>query len=312
MARGFIATNKKKKLALIPTEDSFSIDSEGIFAVADGVTRDPYEFLPNTRTLKGKIKFALSYPRPSPAKIASEIFTQTFPEVLRDYEPANRDEKAIRDAFKEANRRIGEWNAQHIPNPDYLLRDFAGCVAAGTHLYQGSVYLGFIADCGVAIFDNKGNVKFRTENQGPDKFGKHVWQDPRLQEIGWENPEARRIVRRDYRNNPSEEHSFGVLTGEENAMHYVRTARQYIHPGEFMIVYTDGLEPIIFSGEFADKLRQRDLRGLERLCREKVRTEGTLIYHSEPSGVREGLSAWEKEWQMEQIARDNDRLFFLK
>ena len=28
MAKGFIVTNRKKKIALIPTEDSFSIDCE--------------------------------------------------------------------------------------------------------------------------------------------------------------------------------------------------------------------------------------------------------------------------------------------
>ena len=59
MTNGFIATNQKKKIALMPTEDSFSIDSENeIFAVADGITRDPYEFLPDMKTLKGKINFA--------------------------------------------------------------------------------------------------------------------------------------------------------------------------------------------------------------------------------------------------------------
>lgn len=306
MSKGFIATNRKKKIALLPTEDSFSIDSKnGILAVADGVTRDPYQFLPNMKTLRGKIKFSWGYPRPSPAKIASDIFTQTFPLVLRDYDLANRDENAIKTAFEETNKRIGKWNTQNMQNPDYVLRDFAGCVASGTQLNNGLVYLGFLTDCGVAIFDEKGNLKFRTENQGPDKYDKYIWQDGRLQEIDWRNPEARRIVRIDYRNNPIEEHSFGVLTGEETAMNYVRTATQEIKPEEHLIVYTDGLEPIIFSDEFAEKLKQRDIEGLEKLCKKGVKTEGTLIYHSAPLQNYSGLSAYEKEWQMEQVARDN-------
>lgn len=306
MTKGFIATNKKKKMALMPTEDSFSIDSKNrIFAVADGVTRDPYEFLPDMKTLKGKIKFSWNYPRPSPAKITSDIFTKTFPLVLRDYDLTNRDEDAIRIAFREANKRIREWNAQNISNPDYVLRDFAGCVASGTQLNQGLVYLGFLTDCGVAIFDEGGNLKFRTENQGPDKHDKYIWQDEKLQKIDWKNPEARRVVRRDYRNNPSEEHSFGVLTGEETAMDYVRTTTQEIKPNEHLIVYSDGLEPIIFSNEFAEKLKRRDIAGLERLCKQKVRTEGTLIYHSEQLESYGTLSAYEREWQMEQVARDN-------
>ena len=283
MAKGLTAVNIKKKIALMPTEDSFSIDSANeIFAVADGVTRDPYEYLPDINTLTGKIIFSLSYPRPSPAKIAADIFTETFPLVLKDYDPINRDEKAIRTAFGEANKRIGEWNFQNIPNPDYVLNDFAGCVAAGTSLSNDLIYLGFLSDCGVAIFNEYGNLRFRTENQGPDKHDKYIWQDKRLERLNWRNPEARRIVRRDYRNNPSEKHSFGVLTGEEKAMCYVRTATQEIKPNEHLILYTDGLEPIIFSGEFADKLRKRDWKGLERLCKKKVRTEGTLVYYSEP------------------------------
>ncbi len=308
MANGFIAKSRKKRIALMPTEDSFSIDSKnGIFAVADGVTRDPYEFLPDMGTLKGKIRFSLGYPRPSPARIASDIFTQIFPSILLDYSESNRDEKVIRMAFNEANRRIGVWNAQNMPNPDYVLRDFAGCVASGTQLNQGLVYLGFLTDCGVAIFDENGNLRFRTENQGPDKHDKYIWKDERLQKIDWKNPEARRIVRRDYRNNPSEEHSFGVLTGEETAMQYVRTATQEIKPNEHLVVYTDGLEPIIFSGEFADKLRQKDVKGLENLCKQKVRTEGTLICHSRPLASCGSLSAYEREWQMEQVARDNQQ-----
>ncbi len=306
MTKGFIATNRKKKIALMPTEDSFSVDSKnGILAVADGVTRDPYESLPDMKTLKGRIKFSFGYPRPSPAKIASGIFTQTFPLVLKDYSQSNRNETAIREAFKEANKRIGEWNSQNMQNPDYVLRDFAGCVSSGTSSSQGLVYLGFLTDCGVAIFDENGNLRFRTENQGPDKHDKYIWQDKRLQKIDWKNPEARRIVRRDYRNNPSEENSFGVLTGEETAMDYVRTATQEIKPNEHLIVYSDGLEPIIFSDEFAEKLKKRDITGLERLCKQKVRTEGTLVYHSELLESYGTISAYEREWQMEQVARDN-------
>lgn len=282
MIEGFIAENIKKRIALMPGEDSFNIDYEnGIFAVADGVTRDPYRVLPDIKTLVGKIKFSLGYPRPSPAKIAADIFTETFHLVLRDYILPNRNEKAIRTAFEETNRRIGGWNSQNMQNPDYVLKDFAGCVASGISLNQELVYLGFLTDCGVAIFDENGNLRFRTENQGPDKHDTYIWQDKRLNGIGWRNPEARKIIRRDYRNKPSEEHSFGVLTGEETAMHYVRTAREELKPGEYLFVYTDGLEPIIFSGEFADKLKQGDFKGLKRLCKQRVRTEGTLVYYSQ-------------------------------
>jgi hypothetical protein len=289
MTKAFIATNWKKKIAFMPIEDSFDytdypidIDSSSFSAVADGVTRDPTEYLPNLNTIKGKIQFSLKYPKPSPAKIAADIFTQAFPLVMRDYEPEHRDEKAIKSAFGEANNRIKKWNNQNTPNPDYVLNDFAGCVAAGISQYWHSISWGYLADCGIAIFDEKGNLKFRTEDQGPEKYDKYFWQDKRLEKIDWRNPEARKIIRKEYRNNPLEKHSFGVLTGEEKAMNYVRTGTQELIPNEHLIIYTDGLEPIIFSQEFSDKLKENDIKGLAKLCKHKVMTEGTLIHYKKP------------------------------
>ncbi len=283
MVRGFIAINKKKKIALIPVEDSFNVDSENrIFAVADGVTRDPSEFLPDISTLKGKIEFSLKYQRPSSAAIVSRLATGKAPVYLRDF--TNKDEKAIRETIKEINlvdiRRYNLSLGINEQTVDYLTKDYAGCVLSIAHVERDLVYLGFLTDCGVAIFDERGNLKFRTENQGPDKHDKYIWQDERLQGMDWKNPKARKIIRRYYRNNPLKPHSFGVLTGEETAMHYVRTTTQEIKPNEHLIVYTDGLEQIIFSGEFSDKLRKRDIKGIEKLCRKKVKTEGTLIHYS--------------------------------
>mgnify|MGYP001565310480 CR=1 FL=1 len=279
MIKGFTTANWKKQIALMPREDSYSIDQqEGIVAVADGVTRDPLKNLPNSRTLAGKIKFAFHYPRPSPAAVAANIFTRTFPQVLQDYLVFNRNQEAIRNAFAEANKRISDWNKDNIPAVDYIKRDFAGCVSAGAVKLTELVSFGYLTDCGVAIFDENGNLKFRTENQGPDKYDKNIWKDLRLQRLEWADPKARKIVRSEYRNNPEEENSFGVLTGEETAMHYVRTGTHEIKPDETLIVYSDGLEPVIFSGDFSDKLKQKDFRGLEKICRQKVKTEGTLIY----------------------------------
>ena len=277
---GFTVSNWKKKAAFIPGDDSFSIDSANkILAVADGVTRDPQEIV-DLGTLKGKLEFAWYYPRPSPAKKAADIFCQTFSEVLRGYNQSSRDEKAIKKAYQEANSRIKQWNNQNMLNMDYILNDFAGCVSSGVIEKEGVIYFGCLADCGVAIFDENGNLRFRTENQGPGKYDKYIWQDKRLQNIDWKNPEAREIIRKYYRNNPSEKNSYGVLTGEDAAMDYVRTGKQEIKPNEHLFVYTDGLEQAIFSNEFGNKLKEKDMKKLEKLCRQKVETEGTLIYYT--------------------------------
>ena len=276
MIQRFTVENWKLRVVRYPIEDSYSFDGENkIIAVADGVTRDPTEYLPNIKTLSGKLQFALNYPKPSPAKKAADIFTRIFPEVIRDFK--ERDEKAIKEAFIEANRRIGKWNDHNIKNVDYLVHDFAGCVASGTSEKSGFVHYGYLTDCGIAIFDENGNLRFRTEDEGPTKKDKYIWQDERLQGIDWMNPEARRIVRKNYRNNTIEKHSFGVLTGEESAISYVRIGTQEIKLNENLIVYSDGLEEIIFSNEFASKLRNKDFTGLRRLCENKVSTEGTLV-----------------------------------
>jgi len=280
MTQGFTVENWKLKLARYPTEDSYSINNNNnnnIFAVADGVTRDPLEYLPDINTLKGKIEFTFNYPRPSPAKEAADLFCETFPAVLRDYNKCNRNEFAIKEAFKESNNGIKQWNKQNIPNPNYIMDDFAGCVASGVYQNDGFVHWGYLCDCGVAIFDEKGNLKFKTEDQGPSKFDKYFWKDKRLQDISWGNPKARKIIRSEYRNNPSEKYSYGVLTGEKTAISYVRTGTNEIGSNEHLIVYSDGLEDIIFSEKFADKLRKRDIKGLKKLCQKRVKTEGTLI-----------------------------------
>ncbi|MEK6760811.1 MAG: hypothetical protein AABX93_02715 [Nanoarchaeota archaeon] len=277
MINGFTATNWKKRIALIPTEDSYDFDHKNlIFSVADGVTRDPYETLPNTHTLLGGILFSLNYPRPSPAKIAADIFNKTFQEVMRDYLPKNRNEEAIKKAFGQANWRIKKWNYDNLPYFDYAPIDLAGCVASGAVENPDMISIGFTTDCGVAIFDEKGNLVFRTPNESPD--GKFFSKLMKSKNLTWNDVRARRIIRRDYRNNDVE-HSYGVLTGEEKAMEYVKTFSHELKPNEHLMVYSDGLEDTIFSGKFADKLRQNDFKGIEKLCRQEVKTEGTLVHY---------------------------------
>ncbi len=272
MIKGLTAKNWKLKLFNHPCEDSYRISqAPRIIAVADGVTRDPSEYLPRT-----KLQFVLQYPYPSPAKIAAHIACNAFVQSMQNF--TIKDEKAVRKSIEESNKRIKSWNDNNLPFPDYLTEDFAGCVFAGTVQEKDLVHWGYLCDCGVAIFDEKGNLRFRTADEGPAKHDKYIWQDPRLQGIGWRNPKARKIIRKDYRNNPSQEHSFGVLTGEDTAMHYVKTGTEELKPNESLIVYSDGLENIIFSNKFAEALRKRSLEDMSRLCKRGVRTEGTIVY----------------------------------
>ncbi|MBW3022675.1 hypothetical protein KY308_01050 [Candidatus Woesearchaeota archaeon] len=272
--KAFTVQNWKLRLLKHPIEDAYKTDDQtSSIAVADGITRDPLLYLPMGQL--GKLKFALAYPKESPAKVAANLFCKFFPITLNCFD--TKDEKAVRSAFDETNKFIKNWNEMHLPYTDYLLRDYAGCVASAATEQKGIVSWGFITDCGVAVFDEKGNLKFKTEDESPHRLDKYIWQDPKIKGKTWSQPEVRKRIRSHYRNNPDEIHSFGALTGQEEAMHYVRTGSQEIKPNEHLAVYSDGLEPIILSGEFADKLRNRDMNSLERLCQKRVKTEGTLV-----------------------------------
>ncbi len=279
--KGFTLQHVQKRIVAFPREDSFLFDEkERLIAVADGVTRDPFVYLPDIKKHWGKLIFALAYKRPSPAKVASSLFCDTFVKVMRDYR--DRDERAVREAFHIANENIGDWNYRHNPYYDYLMRDLAGCTAVGASEKEQDdcVTWGYICDAGLALFDKEGNLKARTENDGPDKHDPFIWSDERLKKIKgdkWRNPEARYIVRHDYRNS-GKENTFGVLTGEEAAMSYVKTGTWERKPGDVLFVYSDGLEHVIFSDEFADMIRKRNFAGIRRLCRERVKTEGSLVW----------------------------------
>ena len=66
-------------------------------------------------------------------------------------------------------------------------------------------------------------------------------------------------------------------------MNYVRTGMWGRAGGDVAVVYTDGVEHILFGkdgdvrGDFAGRIRLGDWEGIEKLCWSKVRTEGTLI-----------------------------------
>jgi len=269
MITGFNVESKEHKRFHIPIEDSYGFDSKKvILAVADGVTRDPVEVLPKT-----KEEFAKYYPKISPARKASDIFVKRFLKI------ENGSQIAIKLAFKDTNDEIRRWNKLHIPKPDYAVQDLAGCVASGAVIIGTKFYYGFICDCGIAVFDADGKLKFRTENEGPEKYDKYIWSEIRKRfgkGADWKIPEIRREIRRNYRNNPKNP-SFGVLTGQASAMKYVRIGSGRLNEGDILIVYTDGLEHAIYSDAFSHKIAERGFKGLKRLCQDNVRTEGSLV-----------------------------------
>lgn len=262
-----------------PEEDSYRFNSrQGIIAVADGITRDPKGMLvlPSKRDLVGMARFFLNYPRPSPAKIAADRFTKSFLEVMLSCKDKNQ--QAVKEAFEIANKRIRLLNLTYNMFSDYLIDDYWACVASGTALReqdkQKVLSYGFITDCGVAVFDENGNMVFQTPNEGPS-----AEMDKEREKLygSFKFPEGRRATRRIYRNNPITPLAYGALTGEQEAMHYVRTGELEFKPGQILVLYSDGLDYIVNSGKFAEKLKQKRFGGIRNLCRRKVHTEGSLV-----------------------------------
>lgn len=279
MAKGFTVENWRLKAIMFPTEDAYSVNGN-LFAVADGVTRDLRNGKAIIKNFMGALDVIRYYPRPSPAKEVSDIFVNELPLVFRDF--SKKDASSLKSAMGYVNvGMIDDYNKSQDINRrtvNYLENDFAGCVASAAFKDNGYVHWGFISDCGIAIFDEKGNLKFRTEDEGPSRFYNERWASEEMAGLSWSDSEARVITRRDFRNNPYNPYSFGVFTGQNEACNFIKSGTEEIKPCWYLITYSDGLEDTVFSGEFSDKLRQGNGKGLKRLCQRKIKNEGTLIH----------------------------------
>ena len=278
-------------IAGIPTEDAFASWEEGnlrAMSVADGITRDCMNGKPLTRDWMGLVNARLFYPRnPNPAQAAANIFVESSLEALKSTIPI--DETAVKLGFNYANLRIREWQRKYIRKVDYLANDFPGCVAALGIVdnRRGAFCWGQICDAGVALLDEKGNLVMMTENDGPEKHDAYIWNTDLMKGLNWKDYRARVNVRKVFRNNPHDEfhsgHTFGVLTGEEEALEYVRTGVQDFRPGYVAMAYTDGLEHVLFDrrdirGNVVDAVRARNWGGFRKACKQGVETEGTVVY----------------------------------
>ncbi len=220
----------------------------------------------------------MKYPKPRPAKRAADTFSNKAIESMMGFARNNRNGNAVLQSFGIGNKALKSLNFQYNPNPDYLENDYLACVAAMASIQGGVLSYGFIADCGVAVFDNNGNILFKTNDEGPNTRGSIDEDVYEKYSERFNNPDGRKRIRREYRNNPGNPLAYGALTGEDSAMHYVRTGQVGVAPNDLVFVYSDGLEHVLHLGEFSDKVRRRGLAGIEKLCNRTVRTEGTLLY----------------------------------
>ncbi len=72
-------------------------------------------------------------------------------------------------------------------------------------------------------------------------------------------PEARAIVRRDYRNNLNNIQngtcvSFGAITGEDSAINFIKSGQIELSNGDLVLVYSDGFTNFLCNNEFISQI----------------------------------------------------------
>lgn len=230
---------------LMPPEDATAF-TDGVFAVADGITRDPsYNLNFKKKSIESLLK---KYPNPSGARRAADIFCETFLRATRN----RKTMRGVAEAFLSANRRIGAYNRQAIGETDYLVRDLYGCVASGAVIRGKTLTWGVIGDCGIAVFSKTGRRKLRSPNS-VEPFERHVASG--AISFKWETAEGRRFVREGFRNKPDmklrgERVSYGALTGERNAEPFMYFGSCILSEGDTVVLYTDGFAPHIERKDF--------------------------------------------------------------
>jgi len=244
----FLQKNDKNK----PSEDYLQVwqgNDYLVFAVADGVTR----YVP-----EGK-----SYPDPSHARTAAEIFCSHAVYSLRSCLSVRHavGDDLMEKAFELANGDIARLNHNlgiTSETVDYLEDDYYGCQGAAAAFIPGKdgskneLLYGYMSDCGLLVFDKDLIPVFISENSISylERF-KEGW--------GFTNREERRLFwNKMTRNRPNDRHStFGSLTGEPEALAYLKAGVLNLEPGETGVIFCDGTLPFIYDIRFRETLMRQ-------------------------------------------------------
>lgn len=237
-------------------EDYFKVE-DNIFCVADGVTRDSIygESIPYPKNKQEVEEWIKVYPNPSGAYEAAKICAESFVEKLLEYDK-KIDENVILDAIRIANNKIAKINENR--KIDYLANDLFCCVAVGGCIIENTLYCFSIGDCHITAFDENFNIKFNTINNHK-QFEDYLEIYSKENKYDWNNPKDRVMVRRDFRNKPgklynNKEISFGVLSGEKAAEHYIDVYKVDLSQIKYICAYSDGCEPFFETKEIAKKI----------------------------------------------------------
>lgn len=227
------------KKRIHPKEDYFEINEAPlIVAVADGITREKYES-----------NFSGAY---EVAKIFCKTSVSYLRNVLENSSKTNI-ENYLKKAFELANGKIWELNKKYkIPEIiDFLDNDYFGTTAVLGTIVDKKLYLARICDCGAMVI-YKGKITFQT----PDIWKNLGKYDNRYGEKPDEPKKRRQFIQKFLRNKPElfdkygRRISYGVLTGEKEALDFIEFYDINLNKEEVVLFYTDGFEPYFQKKEF--------------------------------------------------------------
>ena len=240
------------KYGIKPVAEDYFEAKQNIFCIADGVTRDSIygESVPYPENKEEVEKWIEVYPNPSGAFEAAKICVQNYIKIVSDAKEINKE--IMFEIVKKVNNEI--WKINEGRKIDYLAEDLYGCVAVGGVFQRESMYAFSIGDCHIKAFDENFNLQFESINNHAnfEKYLSEVYM--KNNEFDWNKSKDRVIVRRDFRNKPNvkykeKEVSFGVLTGEKEAKHYIDTYKIDLSSIKYICAYSDGAEPFFEKKE---------------------------------------------------------------
>ena len=103
-----------------------------------------------------------------------------------------------------------------------------------------------------------------------------LYSDPYINKINipWNLPEARVIVRRDFRNNPNNIQngiciSYEAITGEKNAEHFIRTGQITLEQNDIIAIYSDSFVNFLKDTTFINEILHFNKEKLEDYVNKK-------------------------------------------
>lgn len=267
-----------EKYNLKPVAEDYYVAKEDMFCVADGVTRDSItgEAVIYPKNEEEAREWVKTYPNPSGAYESAKICANQFINYLQESNLQEISKEMILEIVKKVNKDIFKINQDR--KIDYLANDYYGCVAVGGYISSNMLYCFSIGDSHIVALDENGNIQFETINNHKsfENYLENVYS--KQNQYDWNNAKDRIMVRRDYRNKPEMKYqgkdiSFGVLTGEKEAEHYIDTYAIDLTNIKYICAYSDGCEPYFREKSIINKILK------EPEIIEKEGKERTLIIY---------------------------------